>query len=340
MIRHHTGALHNNILSNDSSYAYYFISPLIGTCVPIFFFVSGYLSLNKAVSLNKVWEKMIKIIILIVFWRFITFPIINLIRGNDFTFTTTVIDAFSFRSGYTNHLWYLMALLLIFSLLPVLKEIFDKNIKLYLFLLFSMIFFVFGTDLFIQVFNLVSLTFEKLELQQIPFAHFINDFNFYSSARGFGIVYFMIGGMVYRYQNSFTGRSNLFYFMVEIGLIALQFLYNLLHSISTDSLYDGVWWAYENMLTIPLVICIYFFIKKFQIDNTFVKSCISLVSKNTLGIYLVHNIVFQLTPNLRSTMLSWNIHLGVVYSLIVLLLSLLITLLVKKTPFLNYFMKM
>lgn len=58
VIIYHSGAIQNNIVYEGSflNYLLYFISPLIGTCVPIFFFTSGYLLLNKEANLNRIFN--------------------------------------------------------------------------------------------------------------------------------------------------------------------------------------------------------------------------------------------------------------------------------------------
>ena len=285
--------------SGLTQYIYYFLSTLVGTCVPIFFFTSGYLLLNKDVHLNKVWGKMIKIIILILFWRMITFPILHLFTGTPFDFKSIIIDTFSFHSGYTNHLWYLAALLFLYSVLPIIKFLFDENIKLFLFLLLTISTFVFGSKLLSQTFNIADILITTNNLQVIPFNNFISDFNFYSSSRGFGIVYFMIGGLIYRYPKVVKKTTPLNYFGLIILFIFLQFTYNVMYSLNFNTLYDPVWWTYDNIFTIPLVVTLYLFIDNFVVSNQIFRKIISLVGSNSLGIYLVHNIVIQLTSKYK-----------------------------------------
>ena len=337
VIIYHSGAIQNNIVYEGSflNYLLYFISPLIGTCVPIFFFTSGYLLLNKEANLNRIFNKMKKIVFLILFWRFFTFLIINFLTLESFNIKTLIIDTFAFRSGFTNHLWYLMALLFLYSILPILKFIFDNNLKLYLFLLFSIFTFVFGTRFLSQIFNLADILLVNYNLQQIPFNNFIGDFNFYMSSRGFGIVYFMLGGLVYRYPTLNSINFNSKYVFIIFSSLFLQFGYNALYSNYFSTLYDPVWWAYENILTIPLVFSLFLLSKKLFHSNNWVTTLFSIVGKNSLGIYLVHNIIIQLTNGLRSALLTFNPNLGIVYAMSVLISSLFITIIAMKIPFIN-----
>lgn len=59
---------------------------------------------------------------------------------------------------------------------------------------------------------------------------------------------------------------------------------------------------------------------------------ISLIGKNSLGIYLIHNIIFQTTLPIRQSLLEVNQNLGIVYSLIILIISLLTSILMSKIP--------
>lgn len=337
VVFYHTGALNNNIFRHPSiaTYVFYFISPLVGTCVPIFFFVSGYLLLNKPVTLPKLISKIKKLVILIIFWRIVTFPIIYLIRGDNFTTMSVIKDMFDFKSGYTNHLWYLIAMIGIYVLYPLLKNAFDNNIDYFMFFLISITMLTFGTKLITQSINMIMFFVNKKLIFEIPYNNFISEFNVFASTRGFGIVYFMLGGLIYQWSKLLKRRSQILYIFNILLCMSLQFAYNVVATHINNNFYDPVWWSYDNIFTIFLLLNLYFLIKNIELKNLILKRFVTIIGKNSLGIYLIHNILFQITKNnVNSLFLNHNSY-KFLYSIFIVLISLCLVLIIKKIPFLN-----
>ena len=87
VVMYHATTYNFNWLNNNSVlyFSRYFFNTIMATCVPIFFFVNGYLLFGKKLDLKKHIKKTIKFIILTIIWSTIGFMIIMVIEKHSFS---------------------------------------------------------------------------------------------------------------------------------------------------------------------------------------------------------------------------------------------------------------
>lgn len=334
VIAYHTGALNNNIIEDPgiNTYINYFISTLVSSCVPIFFFVNGFLLLNKPIKLNKLVHKVFNTLFIYLFWRYATFPIVYGINGIPFDSKSIWADFMQLKAGYTNHLWFLTALIGIYILYPIIKQTFDTNFSFFKYFLIGVFLMSFGTRLLGQISDIINYNFRG-ELDW-GITKFLNSFNKFSSTYGFGLVYFMIGGLFFKFKNYRIKKSVVLIVLVISMLISLS--YGIMMSNASNEIYDVVWSGYDVIPTILITCSLLFLFNTIKYNNGIFHKIIMVIGRNSLGIYLLHNIVILTTKG--PFMALWgqsNFLIRYTYVFVVLFLSLIINIILKKIPILN-----
>lgn len=339
VIAYHTGAINNNFITlpGTNTYINYFITTLLATCVPMFFFVNGFLLLNKPIDLKKHVSKIGRMIFLYFLWGIITYPIVYYVKGVPFTTESIWADFMASKTGYTNHLWFLSAMVGIYILYPLIKSVFDNQRSVFNYFLIGVFIMSFGTRFISQLFDIINYnTTGELDWGMTKF---ILSFNKFSSSYGFAMVYFMLGGIVYKYKDYKMKR----WISLSITVISmlLSLSYGTMMSLASNELYDVVWSGYDIIPTITMVIGLFYFFNSFKYTNTPFTKLSILIGRNSLGIYLLHNIIILTTRPIYMEM--WNANnflIRYLYIVLVLLITLLITLFIKKIPFVNNIIKM
>ena len=117
------------------SYVHYFIKALFSTCVPLFFFVNGALLLNRKLDMSKHKAKLGKLIALLLGWGILTLLIFMPLKNEYLSVQEVLFGAWQGKQGWTNHLWFLQALILVYIFFPLLKAAYDTTREgLYMFL--------------------------------------------------------------------------------------------------------------------------------------------------------------------------------------------------------------
>ena len=109
------------------------------------------------------------------------------------------------------------------------------------------------------------------------------------------------------------------------------------------------WRRYVRFFVLLNAIYVFLFFMDFNKNNRLQKQseitlkdrfckCIEVISKNTMGIYLVHVLVLRTIEkfSIQASFTS-NITVGIIYSIVVTLISLIITLCVKRIPVVGKF---
>lgn len=116
----------------------------------------------------------------------------------------------------------------------------------------------------------------------------------------------------------------------------MLFGFGYIASTYQNKIWDNVWFGYDSIFTLVNVVA--FFILSLNYTNVGkIGKLISLIGKNTLGIYLLHIIVgIIIGPYYTKIISSHNVLSDLVYSLFILILSLYLVLFLKKAPILKY----
>jgi len=114
--------------------------------------------------------------------------------------------------------------------------------------------------------------------------------------------------------------------------------YGILMSKKNDWLYDIVWNGYPTIPTLIMVIA--FFILSLRYEGRYkflnLNPLIDIISKNTLGIYLVHLIWGRLfLPYFKELSFSQNTLPNLLYAILILFLSLQTVLILRRIPIIN-----
>ncbi len=337
VVAYHATAYSFDFVSNGSvaNYLIYFCRTILSTCVPIFFFVNGYLLLNKPFNFKKHISKILHMFIIIFIWAFVLMPLYLIISGQSISLNAIVVPILNMDTGWSMNLfWYLGALICIYILFPLLKLAFDKDKKLFYF--FTIVFAVltFGFKFFNEMVILLS-----------PFTHLLENglelpiitmFNPFRGSYGYSFVYFCVGGIMFEYKDKVlsipkTKRNVISVFGILVSCVCL-FVMGVLHSkLIKGEVWDIVWNGYDTIFTFLNVIFLYVLCLNYKKDYGFIRT----VSTNTLGIYFIHGLLLRLTIGVFDFEFLRNLPFNLVYSFAILCICLLISIVVKKIPIIN-----
>lgn len=317
--------------ANWIHYLRYFLRTFLSTCVPLFFFVNGYLLFNKKLKLSKHIVKMVKFVIQTLSWGIITMILLTFIKGENIGFIEILSGAWNLKQGWTNHLWYLFTLVYIHIFFPLLKNVYDNNKKYFTYFIVMCALFTFGNVLLNEAatFGLKVILDKNTSLINY---NFFNAYNPFRGMYGYAFVYFCLGGLAVDYVDkiravSVKKRTVYAWLGIIFNCLGL-FLVGLLYSYSSDT-WDVVWGGYDTIFTLFNVCCIFILCLNIKKSNVIIE----MISKNTLGIYLVHMIFIHMTKGriMEITELC-NLPFSMIYATGILAISLSVVLILKKIP--------
>nr|WP_210462525.1 acyltransferase family protein [Rufibacter roseolus] len=180
-----------------STYAYYFLNSVLSTCVPIFFFINGALLLNKpTLNLRRHTFKIIRMVLLVTLWALITLAALMVIRGETLPVKEILKSVWQIKEGWTTHLWFLPALVVIYIFLPLLFTTYKHSPKsIYFFLAFVML-LTFGNTLIGMLLTLASF-FSQRFLNRGFDVNYFGEFNPFRGIHGYTMGYFILGGLLF-----------------------------------------------------------------------------------------------------------------------------------------------
>lgn len=263
------------LFGTKSWYSYLFLNAIARTGVPIFFMISGglLLSSNSTENIRSFYKRsLVHIVIPLVFWNAAYF-VYKCIRGYiDFDITILLSDFINCGSEY--HLWYLYTLIGIYLIAPFLKILVNNcSIKQLIWLLFLMMLGATIRPFINLVTPMYVYLFEPL-------------FNGYISC-------FLMGYILSKINYNYRVVAG---FLVSgfLGLIC-SVVFNHINSSS-----EGI----ELVINYGYSLCHYvlaaaiFVISKFAFEKrTLFRGIVSVLSKYSFGIYLVHVAVIDLVVN-------------------------------------------
>lgn len=211
----------------------------------------------------------------------------------------------------------------------------NKDIAKYFFIITFI--FTFGNSAINSFRHMIEFILNRKITDSIIFNYF-GRFNIFYETYAYTIVYFSLGIiLVYLMKKESIKKQK-----ISILILALFILngISLIHSIMVSNIrgnrYDPVWNGYETIST--MLMAIVFFIITFKLEDKLEKAnkIITLVGNNTLGIYLIHMLLlFKYKPIFSATSIGNTIWGNVIFTIIILSVSLLITLIIKKIPILK-----
>lgn len=314
------------------NYCFYFFRSILSSCVPLFFFVNGFLLLNKPFVLKNHVRKMLKIVLITIIWSFFLVLLTFLIRQQDFSLKLLILLVLDMESTWTNILWFLCALFCIYIFFPLLKVTYDNHRKA--FFCFTVIVFLFtlGLSFCNEVIALLSTWFHIDSVNGAKFVLF-ESFNPFKGMYGFSLFYFCAGGLFYGLQNRILSvnrnHRNALAVLCLLVSMTLLFFIGLFFSFNDNSVWDIVWNGYDTIFTFGIVISLFVLSLNYSKRNTIIE----LISMNTLGVYLIHILFVRLIGQLSySNGVFSEFPMDVVIATLVFILSFVFVIILKKVP--------
>ncbi|MBQ7992166.1 MAG: acyltransferase family protein [Solobacterium sp.] len=312
-------------------YIRYFLRTILSTCVPIFFFVNGYLLLSKSYDLSKHIQRT-KHLMMMPLWGLVLMPLYLLLDGQGISIKTAIINLLNITTEWgMNLFWFIGALIVIYIFFPALKALYDKDENSFLAFIVVMFILTFGIKLINQFLMFTGIVFHHhFTSVNYPLINMFIPIRQY----GYSFVYFCIGGLAFRYEKKLLcldkKKRNLIAICTIVCSCAFLFLIGVFYSrYVLSDLWDVVWEGYDTIPTFINVIAIYTLTLNINKGH----KLIEYVSKNTLGIYLFHGLIIRATrPYLKSIEFLCNYPVNIIYGLLIVLLSLMITRLLKSIP--------
>lgn len=337
---YHFTTISRNFMTDKSIMAYinYYIYGLASVCVPLFFMVNGALMLNKDYDMKKHIKKIVTLLILIFSWGGIQLIIYAPLRGDTYTWKSFIYAILNWTNERIDSLWFLQTLICIYIIFPIIKEIYDKEDKTLLkYTLLFCGFVTFGIVFINMIVNVIQWMNGKQDLARKFFNILVDPFNPIKGFRAYSLFYFISGGILFNKlkENKFKISNNKLIIAILLSLLFL-FMYGCIMSVSNNKLYDTVWNGYDTIMT--FIICVSIFVMAFRMEEKLenISSIISLVGSNTLGIYLLQGMVgAYLHPFYKQLNNNGSIIMNIVFAITIMMVSLLITLIIKKIPILK-----
>jgi len=333
VVIYHFSNMTPNLLKTQDVFTYfnYFLKAILSASVSIFFFVNGALILNKDLNLKKHAFKLITIIILTVVWGIITVLLLMPIKNEYMSLFEFGKTLWTWKLGWINHLWFLQTLVIIYMFFPLIKTAYDNNINNLYFFLVIVFVLTFGNIFLSNCVNIGELVIHKNNLKGN--FNFFNTFNAFKGIYGYSIVYFILGGLFFKYKEKFYEKK---WVKLAIATIVIAMLvmtaYGLLISKGNGEIYDTVWNGLDTIPTLFMVIAIFILSLRYK-GKAKISKLIRVVGKNSLGIYFVHIMYGSLfLEYFKKTPFSQSLITNLLFGITITLISLLTVLAIKKIP--------
>lgn len=326
VLSYHTMFYDYDIISDGSAlnYVHYFGSTILATCVPLFFFASGYLLFSKELNLKKHIIKTIRFIILTAIWSALILAVSMPIKGEWLTRREFLRSIFQLKDEWNNHLWFMYVLIGIYVIFPLLKLLHDKNKVI--FHAFVIIYAGFIASLVsINVIATFTYHLRSFTLANIAFDGTLSG------------VFFWIGGLVYDHRKklisipvAFRNKCAVISILVSgclLGILGIKY------SKIGGELWDVVFCGYNTVMTLVSVLAIFALALNYQRDN----KTIHMISVNTLGIYFLHMPIIRLVkPWIIKVPYLNTMWFTAIFAVVILIICAWLAETIKKIPVIKY----
>ncbi|HYC84434.1 MAG TPA: acyltransferase, partial [Chryseosolibacter sp.] len=277
----------------------YYVTAFLPIAVPIFFLTNGALLLNKrSVDLKKHCYKILNFVVLVIIWAVLSYLIIAWLRNHPIELRELVKSTYFFKQGWTNHLWFLQGLTVVYIFFPILYSAYHHHpAHLYFFFIVAAILTLGNTLLgnAATVFSYLTGMFYNRDFHTF---NFFSGFNAFQGLYGYSFVYFILGGLLMRNREKLTSRR-LRAIAVVIILLAtgMQCLYAVAESRREGEIFDIVWHGHDTVFSLLIVLGLFVLALPYK-HRGFVGKIIAMAGQNTLGVYFLHVLVAEAISNI------------------------------------------
>lgn len=316
---------------NTNSCLNYFFLTSFSVGVPIFFFVNGALLLNKEFKLKKHILKLKKIVVLTLVWAVITLLILMPLKNEYMTLFEFAKSLATWKGGWIDHLWFLKALVVTYIFFPLIKKVYDEDQNILCFFLVVTFLLTFGNVILSNCANIVEFIAGVNYLKGN--ANFFGEFNPFRGIYGFSMIYFILGGLFFKYRKELFHKN---WTKKAIGIIIVSMIlltgYGVMMTKSNEEVFDIVWYGYDSIPTLFMVIAFYILALRYKGKHG-ISSVIKLVAQNSFGIYLVHRIWGSFfIKYFQKLSYSTSILVNILFALFLILVCLVTVLILKTVP--------
>ena len=273
--------------SSSGILPYQLIELLLNWCVPIFLMITGFLFLgdDRELTIKEITQRTVRFLMIIIVWGMV-YNLISLTIINGFSFRTvikSIIMTICADTTYAYQFWYLYLLVGLYLILPVVKpwviKILAKEkpgleIKWY---------FIFILIVAIIIPNIFAIT-------NYTGSFWKGAFSVYS---GFGF-YLLCGAYLRRWRLLSTERI---FLLISVIGIASFIIYNFLNETPENN--TGLY-GYTTYFTWAVSMLLFDTVRRIDLEkyNTKINSFFRVLSKYSLGIYILHPMVLQVLRKL------------------------------------------
>lgn len=324
-----------------SNYVHYGFRTILSVSVPIFFLCNGFLLFGRELNIKKHIIKIGHFVLVTYAWAVITVVFIGVLTGETLPIGEIWQIIREWRAGWVNHLWFMGALVCIYIVFPVIKGCADSNRGF-------LLYFTGVTAIFTIGEKSLEMLLSMVRGRVIAFSRPFDMFNPFETMYSWAYVYFALGGILCLYKDKILicfenncKRWNIYC----VGLLVISYSilggYGMFVSTLISGNWDHVWNGYDTIFIMAASLAMFGLSLNYKADkNCWFAQMIRLIGQNTLGIYFVHMMfIHVLDDYVRYLAIFNNIFMQMVYSLGVLILSLVVVLLIRKIPLVSWMVK-
>jgi len=275
---------------------------LNAVCVPLFMMVNGALLMNSAFDAKKHMLRTVKLAVGVYVWYVITQLVGHLARDGALYVAENLpgllysaLYLYEYDGIALTHLWFVQMLIAVYVLLPLLRaaaDTQDAQLKRG-FAIFAgaMVFFCF----LVHDFDHVKGVLPGLRYLDLSCVETMNPVR---GIYGAMIVYFLLGGVLYRHRRQMASLPVWIPALLILGGSIVLFGEWLLMTLRTEALYDIVYYGYNCLPTLAMSTGVFILAARFgECLPAGGKRLAAFVGRNTLAIYYTHWIFGLLLEN-------------------------------------------
>lgn len=326
----HNGTWHTDFISSGNfANVFQYGIRLVSEGVPLFLLVNGFLLLPRKFQLKKHLIRTLNIFIIIIIWSVIFDLFFSVLEGSTITFNSVLDTVLNTQIGdpRTGVLWFLQSLFVIYLFFPIVKYIYDTNFNLFKYLLLILLISRYTVSLF----SIVSGATSNPIFDSLFFVVQQYSLNIGNSIY---LIYFMVGGYL------FKQKDNLKYAYVLIAAIcsfAVSLGVGIFLSNKNGATYTPNY-LYSQITLLVILVALFLTCSKIPLKNNTINKILAIFGDNTMGIYLLHRIIIVLLN--EYVPVSGGLVVRLFMSVVTLIISCMITLIIRKIPKINYIIKL
>ncbi len=278
-----------------SGYLRYFLETFLGSCVPLFFMVSGALALKKPVVLKKNTRRCLHLLVITVIWVFLVLSGMLLIRREQVGWSEFFAIAWELRIGYIQHLWFLPCFLFICLFTPVMGTLKFQAPRVYRYLMVLMAILTFGNVLlndgeYVFRWRMGMLDGRSWERSFFWYANFFGVYYWYS------LVYYALGDWLMNQGDRFLQKKWKLVLTIP-ACMACLFVTAMARSRVGLVTYNHVYYNYSSIFVLGISAALFLLLRDWKPGEKIGAMAASL-AECSLGLYILHWLVLELLRQL------------------------------------------